>query len=101
MEKFYTKTGLSLDVGSTATLEKTAADNKSPFTWIKDRPLSELEKPEIIAKIKANYAKNLEKIKKKAQSKVDENPFLKDEYIEISQNLVLDDVSSSCLICHK
>jgi 3'-phosphoadenosine 5'-phosphosulfate sulfotransferase (PAPS reductase)/FAD synthetase len=82
-------------------LEKTAADNKSPFTWIKDRPLSELEKPEIIAKIKANYAKNLEKIKKKAQSKVDENPFLKDEYIEISQNLVLDDVSSSCLICHK
>ena len=62
---------------------------------------SELEKPEVIAKIKANHAKNLEKIKKKAQSKVEENPFLKDENIEISENLSLDDVSSSCLICHK
>ena len=82
-------------------LEKTAADNKSPFTWIKDRSLSELEKPEVIAKIKANHEKNLEKIKKKAQSKVEENPFLNNENIEISENLSLDDVSSSCLICHK
>ena len=29
------------------------------------------------------------------------NPFLKDENINIEENLALDDVSSSCLICHK
>jgi len=29
------------------------------------------------------------------------NPFLKGEDIEVEENLALDDVSSSCLICHK
>ena len=82
-------------------LEKTAKDNQSPFTWIKDKPLTELEKPENIAKIKAHHAKTLEKIKAKNQSKLDDNPFLQGEKVEISDNLAQDDVSSSCLICHK
>ena len=82
-------------------LEKTAKDNQSPFTWIKDKPLTELEKPENIAKIKAHHAKTLEKLKAKNQSKLDDNPFLQGEKIEISDNLAQDDVSSSCLICHK
>ncbi len=82
-------------------LEKTAKDNQSPFTWIKDKPLTELEKPENIAKIKAHHAKTLEKLKAKNQSKLDDNPFLQGEKVEISENLAQDDVSSSCLICHK
>ena len=82
-------------------LEKTAKDNQSPFTWIKDKPLAELEKPENIAKIKAHHAKTLEKLKAKNQSKLDDNPFLQGEKVEISENLAQDDVSSSCLICHK
>ena len=82
-------------------LEKTAKDNQSPFTWIKDKPLTELEKPENIAKIKAHHAKTLEKLKDKNQSKLDDNPFLQGEKVEISDNLAQDDVSSSCLICHK
>ena len=82
-------------------LEKTAKDNQSPFTWIKDKPLTELEKPENIAKIKAHHAKTLEKLKAKGQSKLEENPFLQGEKVEISDNLAQDDVSSSCLICHK
>ena len=82
-------------------LEKTAKDNQSPFTWIKDKPLTELEKPENIAKIKAHHAKTLEKLKAKNQSKLDDNPFLQGEKVEISDNLAQDDVSSSCLICHK
>ena len=82
-------------------LEKTAKRNQSPFTWIKDKPLTELEKPENIAKIKAHHAKTLEKLKAKNQSKLDDNPFLQGEKVEISDNLAQDDVSSSCLICHK
>ena len=82
-------------------LEKTAKDNQSPFTWIKDKPLTELEKPENIAKIKAHHAKTLEKLKAKNQSKLEDNPFLQGEKVEISDNLAQDDVSSSCLICHK
>ena len=82
-------------------LEKTAKDNQSPFTWIKDKPLTELEKPENIAKIKAHHAKTLEKLKAKNQSKIEDNPFLQGEKVEISDNLAQDDVSSSCLICHK
>ena len=29
------------------------------------------------------------------------NPILKDENINVEENLALDEVSSSCLICHK
>ena len=33
--------------------------------------------------------------------KINNNPFLKGEDIKIEQNISQDDVSSSCLICHK
>ncbi len=38
-------------------LEKQASDNASAFTWIKDMPLTELEKPEVIAKVKEQHKK--------------------------------------------
>jgi len=43
----------------------------------------------------------MEKIKKKNEKKQQNNPFLKGENLKIEENLALDDVSSSCLICHK
>ena len=82
-------------------LEKTSDKHDSPFTWIKGLPLKELEKPENIVKIKAHHEKQLEKLKIKKRKKHESNPFLKGEDLNIEENLALDDVSSSCLICHK
>ena len=82
-------------------LEKQATDNASAFTWIKDMPLTELEKPEVIAKVKEQHKKQLEKLKLKKDKQMQNNPFLKGENIDVEENLALDDVSSSCLICHK
>ena len=82
-------------------LEKEATENASAFTWIKDMPLTELEKPEVIARIKEQHQKQLEKLKKNKQKTQQNNPFLKGEDLSIEENLALDDVSSSCLICHK
>ena len=82
-------------------LEKKATKNQSAFTWIKDLPLTELEKPEVIAKVKEQHKKQLEKLKLNKNKKKQNNPFLKDENINVEENLALDDVSSSCLICHK
>ena len=82
-------------------LEKTAKDNESPFTWVKDKPLSELEKPESIKRIKDYHKKQLEKLKMKKSKSNENNPFLKGEEISIEENVSMDDVSSSCLICHK
>ena len=82
-------------------LEKQATDNASAFTWIKDMPLTELEKPEVIAKVKEQHKQQLEKLKLKKDKQMQNNPFLKGEDINVEENLALDDVSSSCLICHK
>jgi len=82
-------------------LEKEATDNQSKFTWIKDLPLTELEKPEVIAKVKEQHKKQLEKLQRKKQKIQQNNPFLQGEDVNIEENLALDDVSSSCLICHK
>ena len=82
-------------------LEKEATENQSKFTWIKDLPLTELEKPEVIAKVKDQHKKQIEKLKKNKQKTQQNNPFLKGEDLSIEENLALDDVSSSCLICHK
>ena len=82
-------------------LEKLAKDNKSPFTWIKDLPLEDLEKPESIKKIKEHHQKKLERLKTKKSKYIENNPFLKGEDVRVEENVSMDDVSSSCLICHK
>ena len=64
-------------------------------------PLTELEKPDVIAKVKKQHKKQLEKLKLKKDKQTLNNPFLKGENIDVEENLALDDVSSSCLICHK
>ena len=56
---------------------------------------------EMIIKVKEHHAKQLAKLKKNKNKKHHNNPFLKGEDINVEENLALDDVSSSCLICHK
>ena len=82
-------------------LEKTSDNNDSPFTWIQGESLTELEKPKRVEEVNKNYQKQLERLKKKKAEKINNNPFLKGEDIKIEQNISQDDVSSSCLICHK
>ena len=84
-------------------LEKEATKNQSAFYWIKDMPLTELEKPEVIAKIKDQHKKQLEKLKLKRNKKQENNPFLKGEKVlNIEENLALEEeISPSCIVCHK
>ena len=64
-------------------------------------PLTELEKPEMIAKVKEQHKKQIEKLRKNKQKIQQNNLILNGEDLNIEENLALDDVSSSCLICHK
>lgn len=77
--------------------EKQALENQSPFTWSQKESLEELQKPDRIAEIKADYEKRLERFKKKANKL--KNPLQPD--IEVVD---LDDLygkSKVCLACHK
>ena len=82
-------------------LEKTGNNGESRFTWIHEESLFELEQPERVKAIKKNFQRQLERLKKMKAEKINNNPFLKGEDIQIEQNISQDDVSSSCLICHK
>ena len=75
--------------------EKIALENESPFTWSQGESLDELEKPERVAQIKADYEKRLRR-KKKHSATNPLNPAL--------DMLDIDDVygtGKACLACHK
>lgn len=75
--------------------EKTAIENGSPFTWSQGESLNELEQPERVAQIKADYEKRLSRAKRHIVN----NPL--NPEAEIND---LDDVfgaSKMCLACHK
>jgi len=74
--------------------EKTAADCGSPFTWSERESLEELAKPERVAQIKSDYAKRLERAKKKRIA----NPLRSNEEIDLDE---LYGKSKVCLACHK
>ena len=75
--------------------EKTAIENNSPFTWSQGESLDELEKPDRVAQIKADYEKRLARTKRQTVA----NPL--NPAAEITD---LDDVygaTKMCLTCHK
>lgn len=75
--------------------EKTAVDQGSPFTWSQGESLAELERPERMARIKADYEKRLERLKSRRQA----NPLrLHDELVD---NDELYGTSKMCITCHK
>jgi len=83
-------------------LEKKATDNQSPFTWCgKGESLEELEKPERMKAIEKDYEKKKLKEREKLKQEMEKNPFLKGENLEREFEYMDDEVSSSCLICHK
>ena len=84
-------------------LEKTALDNDSPFTWVQKETLGDLIKPERVKKIKEDFKIRLERERKNKQKRLSRNPFLDKDKINVSdiEEVYGDDISSSCLVCHK
>lgn len=78
--------------------EKTALEHGSPFTWSDRESLADLEKPERIAEIEADFTRRREKEKRSRTRNA-----LRDqvEDTDIDELYGLSEVSSSCIICHK
>jgi len=74
--------------------EKNAVEHGSPFTWSERESLIELEQPERIEQIKADYEKRLERAKQKRIA----NPLKSNEEIDLDE---LYGKSKVCLACHK
>ena len=79
--------------------EKTALSHSSPFTWSQGESLEELEQPERINQIKADFVKRLER--EKQVRKV--NPLREglEDYVDIDDLYLEDEGGGACLICHK
>lgn len=80
-------------------LEKDALEHGSPFTWSKGEALNELERPERVAEIMAEYAVRRARLRKS----IPINPLrpVKTGPEDIDDVYGDDEGSSSCLICHK
>jgi len=83
-------------------LEKTALDHDSPFTWVQGTTLDELVAPKRAKQIEEDFQKRLEREKKLKAKRLARNPFLNEDTKKLDiEEVYGDDVSSSCLICHK
>lgn len=78
--------------------EKTALDCGSPFTWTKDEPLTELENPERIKKIKLDFEIRVER-ERARRPKNPLRPF--EEVMDIDDLYGVDEGGGGCNICHK
>lgn len=80
-------------------LEKDALEHGSPFTWSKGESLSDMERPERIAEIEAEYKARRERMRKS----IPINPLRPVEVYpeDIDDIYGLDESNGSCAICHK
>ncbi|RZU47148.1 phosphoadenosine phosphosulfate reductase family protein [Fluviicoccus keumensis] len=87
------------DFDAAKALEKDALEHGSPFTWSKGESLSELEQPERISEIKAEYEARSARLRKRIPS----NPLrpTKESPEDIDDVYGDDEGGGSCLICHK
>jgi hypothetical protein len=80
-------------------MEKTALENGSAFTWSQNEPLSQLERPERIQKIKEDFQrrKNQEVKSRKI------NPLRMQglDNVDIDDLYMEDEGGGACLVCHK
>ena len=84
-----------ITVEEAKSMEKTALNDGSPFTWSSSESLEELQQPERIAQIKADHAKKLEIAKKKRKI----NPLRPDQgFVDFDE---LYGQQKVCLACHK
>ena len=78
--------------------EKSALEHGSPFTWSQGKSLDELEKPERIAAIEADYERRVARERGRRPL----NPLREGlEEIEIDEAYGTPEVAASCLVCHK
>jgi 3'-phosphoadenosine 5'-phosphosulfate sulfotransferase (PAPS reductase)/FAD synthetase len=78
--------------------EKTAIDSGTPFTWTKGEPLTELEKPQRVARIIEDFDARL----KRARDQRPKNPLRPtEEMMDVDDLYGIDEGGGSCNICHK
>jgi len=77
--------------------EKKAIENDSPFLWTKGESLEDLEQPERIAQIRADFEKRKER-EKRTQRK---NPLLDGLELDIDELYYAEEGNGACNICHK
>jgi hypothetical protein len=80
-------------------LEKDALEHGSPFTWSKGESLSDIEQPERVAQIEAEYETRRARLRKNLPV----NPLrpVKASPEDIDDVYGEDEGGGSCLICHK
>ena len=78
--------------------EKTALDHGSPFTWSERESLADLERPERMVEIEADYERRLARERARRPRNA-----LRDglDDIEIDEAYGTAEVAGSCVICHK
>lgn len=74
--------------------EKLARDHESPFTWIQNEPLEELEKPERIAEIRTRHEQRLARLASTRRYGPLAEPLQPEELSDML-------TESGCLVCHK
>jgi 3'-phosphoadenosine 5'-phosphosulfate sulfotransferase (PAPS reductase)/FAD synthetase len=80
-------------------MEKTAIDSGSSFTWSQSEPLSELEQPERMEKIKADF--ELRKAREEKNRKINPLRICVTENLDIDELYGKDEGGGACLACHK
>jgi hypothetical protein len=81
------------------TYEKNALEHGSPFTWSQGESLTDLEKPERIAEVTADF--EIRKQRELARRKPNPLRVIPIEPIDIDDLYLEDEGGGACLICHK
>lgn len=81
------------------TYEKNALEHGSPFTWSQGEPLTDLEQPERVAEIKADF--ETRKLRELARRKPNPLRVIPIEPIDIDDLYLEDEGGGACLVCHK
>ena len=81
--------------------EKSALEHGSPFTWSQGESLSDLERPERIAQIEADF--DLRRFRERAARKTNPLRILQEKNSpeDIDSIYMEDEGNGACLVCHK
>jgi 3'-phosphoadenosine 5'-phosphosulfate sulfotransferase (PAPS reductase)/FAD synthetase len=80
-------------------LEKTALETGTRFTWSQNEPLTELEKPERIEQIKRDFEER--KKRELANRKINPLRINNSENLDLDELYMEDEGGGACLVCHK
>lgn len=79
--------------------EKNALEHGSPFTWSQGEPLTDLEQPERVAEIMADFENR--KQRELARRKPNPLRIIPIEPVDIDDLYLEDEGAGACLVCHK